>query len=501
MVLLTQPVANDSAPRSGAGRESEPASRSPVAENPMARLNDRAIAALVDLVVIAAAYAVVGNWAAMRWGGVRPNGFELTGMTAAVAIALTALVAFVYYWVLEGTIGATVGKALVGIRVRDVSGRAAGLGASLTRNLCRLIDGLGVYLVGWIIALSSKRRQRLGDYLAHTVVVTAPGRSRRILGAVGLAAWLVVAAIGALAVRRGGAKLTPGSSAPARVSGGPSGVQRNASSQPAVPAALASDAASSAGSSLTLSNVVWSDAADGPPRSADPYARGSTAFGTYELDGFARASDGHVDVAIRVTPTDPNGLALMAPLPSDVKTTGAAAGSIHGRFEVHLPPYAPAGMYTMRMLVHDAIGGGDAQFAPAFAVSGPSLVPAGALEVRDFAFANPDGSDAGAHPQYHAGQTVSFAAKFSGLAFRHDSVDLSIGLALVGPSGTPMMQKDDWAAFADGPIYHPNTFFVPVGSNVTLPSPLPAGTYALRFTVSDKVAAATMTYNAHFDVR
>ncbi len=64
---------------------------------------------------------------------------------------------------------------------------------SLIRNLLRAVDGLGVYLIGFLIALFSKRRQRLGDHVAGTCVVErAVGRPWRLALVV---AW--VAAIGA----------------------------------------------------------------------------------------------------------------------------------------------------------------------------------------------------------------------------------------------------------------------------------------------------------------
>ncbi|HEX9056770.1 MAG TPA: RDD family protein [Ktedonobacterales bacterium] len=82
------------------------------------------------------------------------------------------LVVLVYYIGLEALFGATVGKWLVNLRVTDLDGRRAGVGAIVVRNVMRLVDGLPVgFLVGGTAALSSPRRQRLGDRLAHTLVV------------------------------------------------------------------------------------------------------------------------------------------------------------------------------------------------------------------------------------------------------------------------------------------------------------------------------------------
>jgi uncharacterized RDD family membrane protein YckC len=66
--------------------------------------------------------------------------------------------------------GMTLGKRMVGIRVVDEEGDFAGFGASIVRNLLRVVDGLFFYLVGAIFALTSPRGQRLGDRPAHTLV-------------------------------------------------------------------------------------------------------------------------------------------------------------------------------------------------------------------------------------------------------------------------------------------------------------------------------------------
>jgi uncharacterized RDD family membrane protein YckC len=79
-----------------------------------------------------------------------------------------------YYAVLEALFGATIGKALAGLRVVDLQGRRIAWGASLLRNALRPIDALpGGYLLGGILVLTSPLLQRLGDRVAHTLVVPA----------------------------------------------------------------------------------------------------------------------------------------------------------------------------------------------------------------------------------------------------------------------------------------------------------------------------------------
>lgn len=81
------------------------------------------------------------------------------------------LLTFVYFVVMEKTQGATVGKMALGLKVVMEDGSALSWGASLIRNLLRIIDGLFVYLIGAIFVWTSPRKQRIGDRVGKTLVV------------------------------------------------------------------------------------------------------------------------------------------------------------------------------------------------------------------------------------------------------------------------------------------------------------------------------------------
>jgi uncharacterized RDD family membrane protein YckC len=68
--------------------------------------------------------------------------------------------------------GQTVGKRLLRLRVMDAQGLRLQFHQVLLRNLLRFVDMLpGLYLVGGLACLVSRRGQRLGDLAANTVVV------------------------------------------------------------------------------------------------------------------------------------------------------------------------------------------------------------------------------------------------------------------------------------------------------------------------------------------
>jgi uncharacterized RDD family membrane protein YckC len=163
----------------------------------LATLGDRFIALLLDSVVVLLMCAVIGVWAFMNWGIV--SGAELRVTTAVILAAgsLSLLIAFLYVWLLEASFGCTLGKAMVGIGVVNNSNRNA-LAASAIRNLLRLVDGLGFYLLGTLVASCTKSRRRIGDICGGTYVVE--GNLSEIARSFAVLGWLAVLAGGAWAL-------------------------------------------------------------------------------------------------------------------------------------------------------------------------------------------------------------------------------------------------------------------------------------------------------------
>lgn len=124
----------------------------------------------------------------------RSIGIGYAYVTTATTVDLPWLVLFVvvYFSVQEALFGATWGKLVAGLCVVDADGAHASLGAVLVRNILRPLDYWpAFYVLGAISAVLSPLRQRLGDRVAHTVVVRAesaplayrpPAEVRRRLG-------------------------------------------------------------------------------------------------------------------------------------------------------------------------------------------------------------------------------------------------------------------------------------------------------------------------------
>lgn len=142
----------------------------------LATLGDRCVAVLLDNAVLVEIAVICDLWLLLRWGRLGQTSLEVTTAALLVAAVLDVLLFFVYMWLLEAVFGATLGKAIVGIGVQNLSQRKA-LSASAIRNALRLIDGIGFYSVGTLVASCSTTRRRLGDICADTLVVAKEFRA------------------------------------------------------------------------------------------------------------------------------------------------------------------------------------------------------------------------------------------------------------------------------------------------------------------------------------
>jgi uncharacterized RDD family membrane protein YckC len=164
-------------------------------ESKTASLGDRALGQLVDGLLAVGVFFLVGMLLSGRFGGGTSAGFELTGLPALILLGVLFLVMLAYFILCEALFGATLGKLVAEIHVTTREGQRIGLRASLVRNLLRLIDGIGGYLVAAFAVIATSRRVRFGDIAAGTIVVPREsGRAVRA-GALGTA---VVVAIGGI---------------------------------------------------------------------------------------------------------------------------------------------------------------------------------------------------------------------------------------------------------------------------------------------------------------
>ena len=171
------------APADVAGKRRQ--SSTPVAEK-QATVGDRALALIFDRFTLAAILTIV--LAATHMGPI-----DTTATSAlATMIALFAGAMVLYHSILEGAFGTTLGKAMMALQVRTDSGRNRFV-AALLRNVLRIVDSVGFYVLGFLFAMFTQRAQRVGDLVAGTVVMEKAANPKVRAGL--MLFWLVLVAV------------------------------------------------------------------------------------------------------------------------------------------------------------------------------------------------------------------------------------------------------------------------------------------------------------------
>jgi uncharacterized RDD family membrane protein YckC len=128
------------------------------------------MACILDHIVLLPFYVVAVEFLSVspEVSSLDPADPKLLGM-----IGVWLALHFAYHFGLEWGLGWTPGKRIIGLRVANEDGSRIGFRGALVRNLVRPLDAeypVGVFL-GAFLVMTSRRRQRLGDRWARTLVV------------------------------------------------------------------------------------------------------------------------------------------------------------------------------------------------------------------------------------------------------------------------------------------------------------------------------------------
>jgi uncharacterized RDD family membrane protein YckC len=128
----------------------------------------RILATIVDVIIFSIFYWLL----AMLFGSTSVEGGSIAFSLGALGSLIYFVGIFAYYLFMEGYLGQTVGKMLLGIKVvREDNGGVPGLGAAALRTVLRIIDGILFYAVAFVSVLATQKNRRLGDMVANTLVV------------------------------------------------------------------------------------------------------------------------------------------------------------------------------------------------------------------------------------------------------------------------------------------------------------------------------------------
>ena len=144
-------------------------------EREIAGAGARGLALLIDLVLWGLSILLLGSFlsglASVDRSGA--SSFLLAAFSGGAFLVLVAYTTLVPL-ALDGR---TLGKAALGLRVRDLRGHPAGALQHLVRSLFLLLEVLPVPVpIGFLVLAGSSEGQRLGDVVAGTLVLRDPAR-------------------------------------------------------------------------------------------------------------------------------------------------------------------------------------------------------------------------------------------------------------------------------------------------------------------------------------
>ncbi len=140
----------------------------------------RFIALLIDGIIIAIISGIITAPlnVPMFTGNFTNGNFQNVSVTPSIFASagglISVIIIFLYFTLLQGAYGQTVGKMAVKIKVLKEDGTKIGYVDAFVRTLLLYVDFIPIlFLLGAILIWTSDKKQRLGDRGARTIVVSA----------------------------------------------------------------------------------------------------------------------------------------------------------------------------------------------------------------------------------------------------------------------------------------------------------------------------------------
>lgn len=462
---------------------------------PLASIGDRALAIALDTLVPLAAFIGAGLWIAPAFGGMTASGFQLEGAPALIVIACALVSALVYQIGIEGLTGTSLGKVVTGIRVTTTDGQPIGFRAAAVRNVMRFVDGLGVYLVAALPVLVTRRRQRLGDLAAGTIVVRRDyGTLTRIVALLVLVA-LPVASFGALLSR----------SRTQNAAGTSSTGSSSTASPTAAPVAPGTSAARPAGSPDSVSDGAFSasgfrlaageNGPDRPDATFRPRERVALLFvirGQTSQDG----ERGRLRLAYKAI--DPEGAIVGEDAGTEIEVPAGPGAAANVYVTVSVPAFALPGTHRLEVGVTDVGSGRHVAVIRPFTVDALPFQPSATLVLRNVRLIEGDEGPPRDGSDYPRGGHVWIAFDIVGFQVGEGgAVKISQDLEVVAADGTRILEDhvlDIDQTFAYLPRRLPGSNHISLGE-------IPPGSYQARLSFADRVGGGTWIEVVPFSVR
>jgi uncharacterized RDD family membrane protein YckC len=136
----------------------------------LASWGERFISWLIDIIILEIILTPVRllawiGWPGYVWVPTIPSWIPF------VSFGFSNLVYFLYWTVMEGTYGQSVGKMIMGIRVARLNGENTDIGRAALESIGKAFLLPIDLILGWL--LHPRKRQRIFNYISETIVIRA----------------------------------------------------------------------------------------------------------------------------------------------------------------------------------------------------------------------------------------------------------------------------------------------------------------------------------------
>jgi hypothetical protein len=246
---------------------------------------------------------------------------------------------------------------------------------------------------------------------------------------------------------------------------------------------------------LSIVKPLLNQYEDGPGVTPEfPFAPGETVFLSFQVDGYKRTPEQHIQLVASIDAFDPRGAHIVQTLKKEVKVDLAPEDKewtpkFHET--IMLPPVAIAGAYRIAISVEDQVAGTSTKLDVPLRLRGRNIEPAETLVARNFRFLR---SEEDGQPlevaAYRPGDTLW--ARFEIVGYKlgeKNHIHVEYALSVLSAAGK-VLYTEPKAAVEDESAFYPKPF-LPGILSLSLKPGTPAGEYSILLTLRDEVGNQT----------
>jgi hypothetical protein len=230
---------------------------------------------------------------------------------------------------------------------------------------------------------------------------------------------------------------------------------------------------------------------DGPDvPSGFAFQPGETVFFSCLIDGYRLSAEKRVLLKYEAQALDPLNVALAEPVRDKVDSELREEDKEWKpkiRYEVLVPPFAPSGVYRIRLSARDELAQSALDKEVTFTVRGHDVAPSATVAARNFGFYR---GEEEAQPlrvaAYRPGDVVW--ARFDLIGYKFgpgNQLHVSYSVTVNAPGGRVLFQQPEPTVEQSGSFYPKR--YVPCMINLNLDRNISPGEYAVRVSVMDRV--------------